>query len=89
MPVRTTQVSETGTTQSVEFIPEGVDLKVTPVVSPGSKQISLVVSVSVSELKEKPLSCLSSCKEETPKSANTATIGLSSTVGNTVAKLTL
>ncbi|MBN2406705.1 MAG: AMIN domain-containing protein [Elusimicrobia bacterium] len=49
LPVRTLQVTETGTTQIIEFIPEGVDLAVTPVVSPGSDQISLKVNISISE----------------------------------------
>ncbi|MEA3506572.1 MAG: AMIN domain-containing protein [Elusimicrobiota bacterium] len=50
LPVRTSEVTETGTTQTIEFIKEGVDLKVTPVVSAGNDQISLKVDVSVSEL---------------------------------------
>jgi general secretion pathway protein D len=49
LPVVTTQVTETGTTQAVTYIPEGVDLSVTPVVSPGGDQISLTVAISVSE----------------------------------------
>jgi len=49
LPVRTVEVTETGTTQSVEFISEGVDMSVTPVVSPGSDQIALTISVKVSE----------------------------------------
>jgi len=36
--------------QSVTYIKEGIDLEVTPVVSPGSKQISLKVRINVSEL---------------------------------------
>ena len=35
LPVRTSQVTQTATTQSIQFIPEGVDLDVTPIVSPG------------------------------------------------------
>ncbi|MFH1415725.1 MAG: AMIN domain-containing protein [Elusimicrobiota bacterium] len=49
LPIQTTSVTETGTTQSVVFIPEGIDLQVTPVVSPGSNQVSMQISVSVSE----------------------------------------
>ncbi len=49
LPVTTFQVSETGTTQTVEYIPEGIDLCVTPVVSPGSNLISLKINVNVSE----------------------------------------
>lgn len=49
LPVTTYQVTETGTTQTVEYIPEGIDLCVTPVVSPGSNLISLKINVNVSE----------------------------------------
>jgi type II secretory pathway component GspD/PulD (secretin) len=49
LPVRTIQVTETGTTQNVEYIPEGVDLSVTPVVPPGSSLVYLNVKVNVSE----------------------------------------
>ncbi len=49
LPVTTFQVTETGTTQTVEYIPEGIDLCVTPVVSPGSNLISLKINVNVSE----------------------------------------
>lgn len=50
LPVRTSQVTQTATTQSIQYIPEGVDLEVTPVVSPGSDIISFRIRVSVSEL---------------------------------------
>ncbi len=49
LPVTTYQVTETGTTQTVEYIPEGIDLCVTPVVSPGSNLISLKININVSE----------------------------------------
>lgn len=49
LPVRTTQVTQTGTTQKVEYIPEGVDLSVTPVVPPGSSLVYLNVKINVSE----------------------------------------
>ena len=41
------------------------------------------------EVKEKPRSFLSSCKDDTPKSASTAMIGVSVNVGNTLAKVPL
>ncbi|MFW6134264.1 MAG: AMIN domain-containing protein [Elusimicrobiota bacterium] len=80
LPVRTTQVTETGTTQSVEFIPEGVDLQVTPVVSPGSSQISLKVNVSVSEFvgfqADNPITTERSAQTEvTVESGKTIVIG--------------
>ena len=50
IPVVTSQVTQTATTQSVSYIPEGVDLEVTPVVSPGSTVISFKVRINVSEL---------------------------------------
>jgi len=43
----------------------------------------------LTELKEKPLSVLSNCKEETPKSARTATTGASFNVGKTSANVPL
>ncbi len=49
LPVVTIETTASGTTQSVTYIPEGVDLEVTPVVSPGSSLISLKLKVSVSE----------------------------------------
>ncbi len=49
LPIKTTQITETGTTQTVEYIPEGVDLTVLPVVYPGSSKVSLKVKVNVSE----------------------------------------
>ncbi len=49
LPVKITQVTQTGTTQSVQYIPEGVDLEVTPIVSPGSNVISFKIRVGVSE----------------------------------------
>ncbi len=50
IPIKTTRVTEVGTTEEVIFFPEGVDLTVTPVVSPGSRQISLKINVGISEL---------------------------------------
>jgi len=50
IPVVTSQVTQTATTQSVTYLPEGVDLAVTPVVSPGSSTISFKVRINVSEL---------------------------------------
>lgn len=50
LPVRTSQVTQTATTQSIQYIPEGVDLDVTPVVSPASDIISFRIRVGVSEL---------------------------------------
>ncbi|HXT00312.1 MAG TPA: secretin N-terminal domain-containing protein [Elusimicrobiota bacterium] len=50
IPVVTSQVTQTATTQSVTYLPEGVDLEVTPVVSPGSSTISFKVRINVSEL---------------------------------------
>ncbi len=50
LPVKISQVTQTATTQSVQFIPEGVDLEVTPIVSPGSNIISFRIRVGVSEL---------------------------------------
>ncbi|MGM0441384.1 MAG: secretin N-terminal domain-containing protein [Elusimicrobiota bacterium] len=50
LPVRTRQVTDTGTTEDIQFIQEGVNLQVTPMVSPGSEQISLLVNINVSEL---------------------------------------
>ncbi len=50
LPVKISQVTQTATTQSVQFIPEGVDLEVTPIVSPGSNVISFKIRVGVSEL---------------------------------------
>ena len=50
LPVVTTSVSQTSTVQTVSYIKEGIDLEVTPVVSPGSKQISLKLRINVSEL---------------------------------------
>jgi type IV pilus assembly protein PilQ len=50
LPVVTTSVSQTASVQSVSYIKEGIDLEVTPVVSPGSKQVSMRVRINVSEL---------------------------------------
>ncbi len=50
LPVKISQVTQTATTQSVQFISEGVDLDVTPIVSPGSNVISFKIRVGVSEL---------------------------------------
>ena len=50
LPVKTMQVTQTATTQSISYINEGVDLEVTPVLSPGSKQISMKVRINESEL---------------------------------------
>ncbi len=50
LPIRRREVTETGTTEEVDFIQEGVDLRVTPLVSPGSEQISMQVNIRVSEL---------------------------------------
>lgn len=80
LPVRTTTVSETGTTQSVTFIPEGVDLSVTPLVSPGSNQISMRVSVSISEFigfqADNPITTERSANTEvTIESSKTVVIG--------------
>lgn len=50
LPVKTSQVTQTATTQSIQYIPEGVDLEVTPIVSPGSSVISFHVRIGVSEL---------------------------------------
>jgi type IV pilus assembly protein PilQ len=50
LPVRTSQVTQTATTQSIQYIPEGVDLEVTPVVSPASDVINFRIRVGVSEL---------------------------------------
>lgn len=49
LPVKISQVTQTATTQSVQYIPEGVDLEVTPIVSPGSNVISFRIRVGVSE----------------------------------------
>lgn len=49
LPVKISQVTQTATTQSVQYIPEGVDLEVTPIVSPGSNVISFKIRVGVSE----------------------------------------
>ena len=49
LPVKISQVTQTATTQSVSYIPEGVDLEVTPIVSPGSNVISFKIRVGVSE----------------------------------------
>lgn len=49
LPVKISQVTQTATTQSVQYIPEGVDLEVTPIVSPGSNIISFKIRVGVSE----------------------------------------
>ena len=49
LPVKISQVTQTATTQSVQYIPEGVDLEVTPIVSPGSTVISFRIRVGVSE----------------------------------------
>jgi len=49
LPVKTSQVTQTATVQSVQYIPEGVDLEVTPIVAPGSTVISFKVKVGVSE----------------------------------------
>ncbi len=49
LPVKISQVTQTATTQSVQYIPEGVDLEVTPIVSPGSDVISFKIRVGVSE----------------------------------------
>lgn len=49
LPVKISQVTQTATTQSVQYIPEGVDLEVTPIVSPGSDVISFRIRVGVSE----------------------------------------
>jgi type IV pilus assembly protein PilQ len=49
LPVKVSQVTQTATTQSVQYIPEGVDLEVTPIVSPGSNVISFRIRVGVSE----------------------------------------
>lgn len=50
LPVVTSQVTQTATTQSIQYIPEGVDLDVTPIVSPGSDMISFQIRIGVSEL---------------------------------------
>ncbi|MBI3548227.1 MAG: hypothetical protein HY078_04145 [Elusimicrobia bacterium] len=50
LPVKTSQVTQTATTQSIQYIPEGVDLEVTPIVSPASSVISFKIRVNVSEL---------------------------------------
>jgi type IV pilus assembly protein PilQ len=50
LPVRTSQTTQTATTQSIQYIPEGVDLDVTPIVAPGSNMISFQIRVGVSEL---------------------------------------
>ena len=50
LPVRTATVSQTSTVETVQYIPEGVDLDVTPIVSPGSNVISFKIRVGVSEL---------------------------------------
>ncbi len=52
LPIRTTRADDVGYTETVEFIQEGVDLRVTPVVSPGSSQIALDVNVGVSGFEE-------------------------------------
>ncbi len=80
LPVRTSKVTESGTTQSIEFIQEGVDLSVTPRVSAGSKQISLKVDVKVSELvgfrADNPITAERSAKTEvTVESGKTVIIG--------------
>jgi type IV pilus assembly protein PilQ len=49
LPVKISQVTQTATTQTVQYIPEGVDLEVTPIVSPGSSVISFKIRVGVSE----------------------------------------
>ncbi len=49
LPVKSSQVTQTATTQTVQYIPEGVDLEVTPIVSPGSNTISFKIRVGVSE----------------------------------------
>ncbi|MGM0567681.1 MAG: secretin N-terminal domain-containing protein [Elusimicrobiota bacterium] len=50
LPVKTVQRTQEGIVENVEFVQEGVQLEVTPVVSPDSDQIMLDVKVSVSEL---------------------------------------
>ncbi|MDA3793446.1 MAG: AMIN domain-containing protein [Elusimicrobia bacterium] len=80
LPVRTSEVTESGTTQSIQFISEGVDLSVTPVVSAGSKQISLDVDISVSELvgfrADNPITAERSAQTEvTIESGKTVIIG--------------
>jgi len=49
LPVKTVQVTQTAQIQSISYIKEGIDLEVTPVLSPGSKQISMKVQINVSE----------------------------------------
>ncbi|NLB35551.1 MAG: AMIN domain-containing protein [Elusimicrobia bacterium] len=80
LPVRTTRVTETGTTQSVEFISEGVTLDVTPIVSPGSDQIALNVDVSLTDFvgfqADSPITQGRSAKTEvTVESGKTIIIG--------------
>jgi type IV pilus assembly protein PilQ len=50
LPVKVSQVTQTATTQSIQYIPEGVDLEVTPIVSPGSNVISFKIRIGISEL---------------------------------------
>lgn len=50
LPVKTTLITQTSTAENITYIPEGVDLSVTPVVSPGSSLVSLKVKVNISEL---------------------------------------
>jgi len=66
--------------QTVEFIPEGVDLQVTPIVSPGSDNISLKVDISVSEfvnfVNNNPVTADRSAQTEiTVKSGRTVVLG--------------
>lgn len=50
LPVKVLIVNQTSTVQEIRYIPEGVDLDVTPIVSPGSDVISFKIRVGVSEL---------------------------------------
>ncbi len=50
LPVKMLVVSQTSTVQEIRYIPEGVDLDVTPIVSPGRDVISITIRVGVSEL---------------------------------------
>ncbi|MFC2049039.1 type II secretion system protein GspD, partial [Elusimicrobiota bacterium] len=80
LPVLKTEVTASGTTQSVEFITEGVDLSVTPLVSSGSELVTLQVDIAVSELSgfsaNNPITSERSAQTlVTVKSGNTIIIG--------------
>ncbi len=49
LPVKTVQVTQNTSIESISYVQEGIDLEVTPVVSPGSKQISLKIRINVSD----------------------------------------